>query len=663
MTASAPRIPDLSHVRDLTRLRRHAEALTVAQALDREMPDQADIAYLIAVNQRCLHRFGDALRTLDCVERLRPLFSLLYQERGHCFMAMRDAPRAIEAFRRGVTINPALLASWLMLERLYKITGDAVKAAEAGAHHARLQRLPPEIVQASSLFADGALEAAERILRDYRNRAGDHDEALRLLARIALQRGEADEAATLLDTVLSRTPDYRAARCDYARALLDLQKYAPARGQLDMLMILEPLNPDYRALHATACVGLGHYERAIATYRQLLAEAPTPELQLSLAHALSAMDRRAEAIEACHAAAAARPAFGDAYWSLANLKTYRFSDDEIERMRVVEAAAGAHPVDRYHLCFALGKALEDRGDYARSWAYYTRGNAQKRAETPYRPEIAERDASRFQEICTDAFFAARTHVGAQYSDPIFIVGLPRSGSTLLEQILASHPDVEGTHELADLPRLVQHLDGRGEDPDRLRYPAVLSSLAPDDFQRLGEQYIDDTRTYRTGRHYFIDKMPNNFRHIGLIHLMLPNAKIIDVRRAPMACCVSNFKQLFAGGQAFSYGLDDLARYYRSYVQLMRHWDTVLPGRVLRVCYEDLVDDLDANVRRVLAFCDLPFDPACIAFYETPRNVSTPSAAQVRQPIFRQGLEQWRHFEPWLGTLRDALGDAIIRYRD
>jgi hypothetical protein len=332
-------------------------------------------------------------------------------------------------------------------------------------------------------------------------------------------------------------------------------------------------------------------------------------------------------------------------------------------MLAEEAAPGAHAVDRWHLCFALGKAFEDRHEHAESWRFYERGNALKRAESLYRPDIIETNTRRQIEVCTAPFFAARAGVGVRDPDPIFIVGLPRSGSTLIEQILASHSQVEGTQELSDIQRIVLEIQGRQSDGDDPRYPGVLAGLAPEDFRRLGERYMADTRAYRRDRPFFIDKMPNNFRHIGLIHLMMPNARIIDARREPMACCFSNLKQLFASGQDFTYSTEDIARYYRAYLELMRHWDTVLPGRVLRVWYEDVVEDLEGSVRRVLDFCGLEFEAACLDFYRTERSIRTPSSEQVRQPIFREGLLQWQNYEPWLGPLRDGLGDALIRYRD
>ncbi len=655
---------EVRRIRGLAKIGRHTEALAAAEALSYQVPENRDVLYLIALNQRHLNRIPGALATLERLEQLHPRFSRLYQERGHCYVAMRDAPRAIDAFLRGVNINPALPASWSVLEGLYQMTGDAKNAATAAQHVATLKRLPPEVLLATSLFSDGELTSAENIVRAYLLKHGNHVEAMRLLAKIGFARDVLDDAELLLEAVLALAPDYRAARHDYALVLIERHKYQQAREELGKLLALEPQNRQYRTLFATACVGLGEHDRAIPLYRELLAEAPqAPDLHLSVAHCLKALGRSAEAIEAYRAAAAARPNFGDAYWSLANLKTYRFPDDEIARMCAEEMAPETPLLDRYHLCFALGKAYEDRGKYAESWRHYERGNGLKRSESRYRPEIIENNTRKQIEICTREFFTRREGVGAASPAPIFILGLPRAGSTLLDQILASHSRVEGTQELSDIQRIVLGLQGRDPDLDNPRYPGVLADLKPEDFLRLGERYLTDTRVYRTDKPYFIDKMPNNFRHIGLIHLMLPNAKIIDARREPMACCFSNLKQLFANGQEFTYSTEDIARYYRTYLELMRHWDEVLPGTVLHVWHEDVVDDLAGNVRRLLDFCGLEFEPACVEFHKTERSIRTASSEQVRQPIFREGLDQWKNYEPWLGPLRDALGDALVRYRD
>ncbi|MGA2562786.1 MAG: sulfotransferase [Steroidobacteraceae bacterium] len=654
---------EVRRVRELQKHRRHVEALDAAQKLAAEVPENRDVLLLIAVSQRHLNQIPEALATLARLGQLYPQFSRVYQECGYCHVVMKDAPAAIEAFLRAVNLNPALPGSWSMLVGLYRMTGDAQNAATAAQHVATLKGLPPEVILATSLFSDGELAPAENIVRAYLLRHGNHVEAMRLLAKIGIARDVLDDAELLLEAVLTIAPDYRAARHDYALVLVERHKYQQAREELEGLLKLDPDNRQYRTLYATACVGLGEHHKAIPLYRELLAGAARePDLHLSVAHSLKAIGRLSEAIEAYRAAAAARPNFGDAYWSLANLKTYRFTDEEIERMRAEEGASGISLIDCYHLCFALGKAYEDRGEYAESWRYYERGNALKRSESRYRPEIIENNTRLQIETCTREFFSARSAVGARESDPIFILGLPRSGSTLLDQILASHSRVDGTQELSDIQRFVLELQGRDPDLDHPRYPRVLKELQREDFMRLGQKYLRDTRIFRTDKPYFIDKMPNNFRHIGLIHLILPHARIIDARREPMACCFSNLKQLFANGQEFTYSIQDIARYYRTYLELMQHWDEVLPGKVLRIWHEDVVDDLEGSVRRMLEFCGLEFEPACVEFYKNERSVRTASSEQVRQPIFREGLDQWKHYEPWLGPLKEALGDALIRYR-
>jgi tetratricopeptide (TPR) repeat protein len=385
-------------------------------------------------------------------------------------------------------------------------------------------------------------------------------------------------------------------------------------------------------------------------------------LHLSLAHAQKTIGRIGEAVSSYRQAFASRPDFGDAYWSLANLKTYRFAEQEIAQMRAAESSPVTGTVDRYHLCFALGKALEDRADFSESFRWYERGNALKRAESKYRADLIETNTRRQIEVCTAEFFARRRGFGAPDPDPIFVVGLPRSGSTLLEQILASHSKVDGTQELPNIQQIVQKLRGREPDLDDPRYPGVLEGIDAVTARKLGEHYLEGTRVYRTGKPRFVDKMPNNFRHLGLIHLILPNARIIDARREPMACCFSNLKQLFAQGQEFTYSISDIARYYRTYLELMEHWDRVLDGSILRVYHEDVVDDLEGNVRRMLDFCGLDFEPQCVEFHKTRRSVRTASSEQVRRPLYREGLDQWKHFEPWLDPLKAALGDAPSRYR-
>jgi tetratricopeptide (TPR) repeat protein len=648
---------ELQRIRALMERGQLAPALEQAQALRAEVPENRDVLYVVAVCQRYLNQIPLALGTLAELERLHPNYSRLFQERGHCYTAQRAAQPAIEAFLRAVNLNPALPASWKSLQALYRITGQAQQAATAASHVDTLARLPMEVVTASSMLADGELQPAERIIRPFLLQHGDHVEGMRVLAKIGMKVGVLDDAETLLERLLELAPDYQAARYDYVRVLLDRHRDAKAVRELETLLKTDPSNRSYRAAAASARVGMGDAEGAVRGYRELLAETPqAPELHLSVAHALKTLGQSAEAVEAYRTAARLRPNYGDAYWSLANLKTYHFADEELARMRAEESAPGTGQEDRFHLCFALGKALEDRGEYPESFQYYARGNALKKAQSGYRARVIERNARLQAQVCTGEFFAARPAFGATSDAPIFVVGLPRSGSTLIEQILASHSQVEGTMELAEIPRLVGELQGREFQDDAPRYPGILRDLSAADCAALGERYLEATRIYRQGKAHFIDKMPNNFRHIGLIHLILPHARIIDARRDPLACCFSNFKQLFASGQEFTYSLEDIGDYYRWYVQLMAHWDAVLPGRVLRVEYEALVADLEGQVRRMLAFLGLEFEPQCLTFYKTERSVRTASSEQVRRPLYREGIDQWRHFDPWLGPLRQSLGE-------
>ena len=646
---------EVLRLRSLLEAGRHADALAGATALLTRVSENRDAWYLVAVSQRFLQKIPDALATLAQFERIHPEFSRLHQERGHCHVALRQAEPAIEAFLRAVNLNPALPASWNALRALFRMTGRAADAEMAAAHVETLSKLPPEIVTASSMLADGEIHPAERLVRAYLLQHGDHVEAMRLLAKIGMKLEVFDDAELLLEGALALAPDYHAARHDYALTLLQRHKHQRALEEMQRLLASEPGNRAYRISFAAACVGLGDHEEAIGIYRAILAETPqAADLHLSIAHALKTLGRQQAAVEEYRAAIACRPGYGDAYWSLANLKTYRFPDTDIAAMRRAEEAPDARLEDRYHLCFALGKALEDRGDYADSFRHYERGNALKKSELRFKIEPIERNARLQAAVSDRRFFETRRGFGSPAMDPIFIVGLPRAGSTLLEQILASHSRVEGTMELPNILQLAADLQGRDPDPVNPRYPAILAELSADTCRELGEKYLADTRIYRTGKPFFIDKMPNNFRHIGLIHLILPNARIIDARREPMACCFSNFKQLFASGQEFTYSIADIARYHRSYVGLMRHWDEVLPGRILRVQHEAVVEDLEGNVRRLLDHCGLEFEAACLEFYKNARSVRTASSEQVRQPIFKEGLDQWRHFEPWLQDLEAAL---------
>jgi tetratricopeptide (TPR) repeat protein len=650
---------EVRRVRALLEAGRFADALNACRVLMERVPENRDVLYMLAVSQRYVGQVQDALATLADLEGLHPRFSRLFQERGHCHVLRRDPTAALEAFSRAVTLNAALPGSWKALQLLFRSVGLMEDADKAAAQLLRFESLPTAVVTASGMYADGETFQAEHLIRQFLRVHPNHIEATRLLAKIRLTLTDPDEAEQLLERILESDPEDHATRYSYVMLLLDRQRYKKALAEARILRSVDPDDRNYRTVYAAASIALGHHEEGLREYRALCADAPQAAgLHVAIGHVLKVDGRQQQAIDSYRAALAASPSHGDAYWSLANLKTYRFADGEMAAMRRLEADEGTSTIDRYHLCFALGKALEDRGNHAESFHYYERGNALKKTETQYRPELIERNTTLQSAVCTRDFFNARPGFGCIEDDPIFIVGLPRAGSTLLEQILASHSAVEGTMELPEIAHLVHSLQGHVQYDAPPRYPGVLADLTAEDSRKLGERYLADTRVYRTGKRFFIDKMPNNFRHIGLIHLILPNARIIDARREPMACCFSNFKQLFASGQEFTYSLDDIARYYLTYVELMSHWDRALPGRILRVNHEDVVADLDHSVRRLLDFCELDFEPACLEFHKNPRSVRTASSEQVRKPIFTQGLDQWRHYEEWLQPLRQALGPIM-----
>jgi tetratricopeptide (TPR) repeat protein len=646
----------LLQARDALLQSRYPEAEQLAAACVRQQPGNREALYALAVAQRMQTRIPEALATLAELEAWHPAFPRLHQERGHCHIFRRDAQAAIDAFERAIQLSPALPASWTALQTLYRMVGRHQESTIAGEHVKKLASLPPAIVAARAMLADGNLREAEDTIRPYLQANPRDMEGMRILANIARQNDFANDAEILLEAVLKAAPDYQAARYDYVQALVDVHKHQKAREEVEKLMRAEPENAGARVSHASILFSLGELEEAIQRYREIAKQLPAdPELQQSLGHALKTLGRQDEAVAAYRQAIQLRPTFGEAYWSLANLKTYRFTDSELQEMRALAARPVLPAVDRYHVAFALAKALEDRGEAEESFHYYAVGNALRREEARFKMDPIARTAQRHRELCTPAFFQERAGWGCPDASPIFILGLPRAGSTLLEQILASHSQVEGTMELADIPRLVGSLGGR-DSFDESGYPAILADLTPEQCREFGEAYIRDTQAYRsTGKPFFIDKMPNNFRHIALLHLILPNAKIIDARREPMDCCFSNFKQLFASGQQFTYGLDDIGHYYRLYVELMDHWDQVLPGRVLRVQHEEVLADLEGSVRRILDYCGLPFEEGCVEFHKNTRKVHTASSEQVRRPINRDGVGQWRPYESWLGPLKEALG--------
>ena len=627
----------------------------------RTEPENRDALYTLAVVRRFQRDLPGALALADQLIAADPSNGRAHQERGHCLRDMGDTPGAFAAYQNAVAHNAALAGSWNMLAKIHTAAGRTEPAEFAETQRDYLTNLPPELQTVASLIQEGRYLKAEKICRGYLQRNGHHVEGMRLLAELGTKFSVLDEAEFLLESALVLEPDNAGAHYDYIEVLHKRQKFAQALEQASLLRAKEPDSPQIEMLYANENLSVGNFDEALKVYGLLAKETPNnPGIHLTIGHALKTVGRQPEAIEAYTRAYRVKPDFGDAYWSLANLKTYKFDDAQLAAMRELEAAPSTQLADRYHLCFALGKALEDRGDYAASFTFYERGNRLKRDEVGYDWRKISHEIALQIEHCSPALFAGLAGSGSPAPDPIFILGLPRAGSTLLEQILASHSQVEGTMELPNILALAHKLDGRRRVDEEARYPANLSELTPAELTGFGEAYIRDTQIHRKqATPFFIDKMPNNFRHIGLIHLILPNAKIIDARRGAMGCCFSGFKQLFAEGQEFTYGLAEIGHYYTDYARLMDHWDKVLPGKVLQVRYEAVVADLEAQVRRLLDFCGLPFEEACINFHETERAVRTASSEQVRQPIFKSGVDQWENFSPWLDPLRDILGPELV----
>jgi tetratricopeptide (TPR) repeat protein len=570
---------------------------------------------------------------------------------------------AREVLERLTHIHPNFPEAYYELGELLSTLGESRLADNAYARAIKASVHNPKLIEAASALCENKLAVAERLLRDFLKSRPSDAAAIRMLAEIGARLGRYEEAELLLARALELAPNFTPARHNYAMVLHRQMKAEQALAQVDLLLKDDPKNPSTRALRAAILVRIGEYHQAIAAYEVLLAEYPTmPKGWMSYGHALKTVGRSEESIAAYRKSIALLPSLGEAWWSMANLKTFRFTPEDVGAMRAALARTDLADEDRQHLDFALGKALEDIGAFEESFTHYACGNALRRQSVEHDEEEAAEFVRRSKSLFTREFFEARAAAGSQAPDPIFVVGLPRSGSTLIEQILASHSQIEGTMELPDIMALARKLSPKGQRGDPTAYLDALPALDGAALRVLGEDYIRRTRIQRKlGRAFFIDKMPNNFHHIGFIHLILPRAKIVDARRHPLGCCLSNFKQHYAHGQVFTYELGEIGRYYRDYVELMAHYGAVLPGRVHRVFHENMVEDPEREIRALLAYCGLPFEEACLNFHQTDRAVRTASSEQVRRPIFSEGVEQWRNYEPWLGPLKDALGPVLEAY--
>lgn len=617
--------------------------------------------YTLAVLNRAEGQIDQAKALLKALVEEKPDFGRGFQELGLCELALKQEPAAISAFERAVEVDGSLIESWKFLATAYRRKGDS-RAEQAVMQVEFLASLPQELRTVISYLAANRLGDAERLCRYFMQQNKTHVEGMRLMAEIATRTGVFDDAEFLLETVMELAPDHIEAEVQLAHVLLRRQRFHKAHKRVKAIYERDK-NPSsqVQALYASVCFGVGENDEAIKTYQEMIRVSPNdPQLRVSLAHIYNATGESPKAVDLFKQAYGLKPDFGDAFWSLANTKSYRFTGAELAAMTECVNAPSTPQIDKTQMQFALGKAYEDSKDYDTAFSHYQAGNTLKRETSNHSKEQLDIRISTQLDVCTAELFERLKDVGHNAPDPIFILGLPRAGSTLLEQILASHSKVDGTMELHDILDLAKRLRGRDKASDPSpRYPRILEELPTERFAQFGQQFIEDTRAYRGTAPYFIDKMPNNFFHIGLIKLILPNAKVIDARRHPMACCFSGYKQLFGEGQEFSYGLEEIGNYYRQYVDLMNHWDEVLPGFVLRVQHEDVIADLEGQVRRILDFCGLEFEESCVEFHKTKRTVRTPSAEQVRQPINKSGVDQWCNFESHLDPLKHALGPDIL----
>ena len=649
-------MPDLVEIKRALSQGELPLALGMLEELLIDNSDDVDALYLKAVASRYVGAHGQAIETLNRLKFLSPSHSRAHQEEGHVYRDCGEAEQAVQSYARALALNPALDVCLSESVKLLKTLRRERQAIALQVQLEALLNLPEPLKAATDLIAQNKLLKAEALCRNYLLQDPEHVQGMRLLADIGIRLGIFEDAEFLLESAANFAPDDLPIQMEYVQVLRKRQKFQAALTQARNLLTAHPDNPQVKSLCAIEYMQTGDFDQAKSLLDQVLEQVPNDARTLvTYGHALKTGGQAGEAVERYRHAMAAHPGHGESYYSLANLKVYRFDDAEVDQMRSLESSGNIGFMDRVYLNFALAKAYEDRQQYETAFGYYAAGNSLKKAQSRYDAERMREELAESRRVCDAQFFVDRNTHGTDVADPIFILGLPRAGSTLLEQILSSHSQVDGTLELPNILSLSQRLRRRAGSEG---YPEALVDVSAEECKEFGEAYIEDTQIHRAGAPFFIDKMPNNFRHVGLIRMILPNAKIIDARREPMACCFSGFKQLFAEGQEFSYDLTDVGRYYRDYVELMAHWDKALPDFVLRVQHEDVVADLESEVRRMLEFCGLPFEDACLRYYETERNIRTPSSEQVRQPIFTESIEQWRHFEPWLEPLKSALGSEV-----
>ena len=655
---------DLNDATQAVKDSRFKDALNLLKTILKENPNHIDSLYLAAVSARYLKQFDDSKQYIEHLLLNAPDMGRAYQELGHLNRDMGNEEKAAAHYRQACELNPALLAAWNSLYKYFTNNNNKPAADHALEQINKLKSLPGSLLYIDQILNEGRLGVAEAKCRAFLKENPTHTYAMSLLSEIANRLGYFDDAEFLLEKAVEFKPNDGDLRMKYAAILRKKQKFAKTMEQVDILCDMDPENLTYQAQKASEIMQNGDHEAAVVLLDNILEKNPYNFSSLtSKGHAQKTLGKTDLAIESYQSAYQIKPDHGEAFFSLSNLKTYSFSDIELKAMREQVSRVDLSLRDKAYFHFALAQGCEVNGEYEEAFFHLEKGNKIKNDQSQYSIERMDRELQAQIDVCDNSFFNDLGEGGNQTKDPIFILGLPRAGSTLVEQILASHSMIDGTLELPNILSMAQSLRGDDIYGKLGNYPKSMQSLSLEEREAFGQKFIDDTKMHRKEAPFFTDKMPNNFRHIGLIHLIMPNAKIIDARRYPLDCCFSMFKQLFAQGQEFSYGLAEAGSYYRSYVKLMDHWERVLPGKILRVNNEDVINNLEAQVIRILNYLELPFEESCISFHETKRSVRTASSEQVRKPVNKEGMERWKPYSKNLKPLVESLGKDLLKPED
>ena len=655
---------DLSEATQAVKENRFEDALSLFEIILKDHPDNIDALYLASVSSRYLKKFDDSQKYIEHLLLNAPDMGRAYQELGHINRDMKNDEKAVINYRQACELNPALLASWKMLYQYFVKNKNQPAADHAQQQIKKLESLPAALLYIDQILNEGRLGLAERQCRAFLKKNPTHTYAMSLLSEIANRLGYFDDAEFLLEKAVEFKPNDGDLRMQYAAILRKKQKFSKTMEQVNILCDQYPDNPIYQAQKASEIMQNGDHLQAIKMFDDILHKNPYNfSTHTSKGHAQKTLGKTDKAIKSYQSAYQIKPDHGEAYFSLANLKTYSFNTDELNSMRNQVERVDLSLRDKSYFHFALAQACESIGEYDEAFLHLEKGNKIKNDQSKYSIERMDAELQAQIDVCDEDFFKDLGSGGHATKDPIFILGLPRAGSTLVEQILASHSLIDGTLELPNILSIAQSLRGDDIYGKLGNYPKSMKSLSLEQRESFGKSFIEDTRMHRKDAPMFTDKMPNNFRHIGLIHLIMPNAKIIDARRYPLDCCFSMFKQLFAQGQEFSYGLAEAGSYYRSYVKLMDHWNKVLPNKILRVNNEDVIEDLEGQVKRMLDFLELPFEEECISFHETDRSVRTASSEQVRQPINKKGMGRWKPYAKNLRPLLESIGEELLHPED